>query len=70
MWILYQFTSKTTVLIFHEVRIIEEKTYPLEYIISEDATQEIVKSLDMTLEEVKEAANSVVIVKVSAEKTN
>ena len=45
-------------LTFQEVRIIEEKTYPLEYIISEDATQEIVKSLDMTLEEVKEAANS------------
>ena len=53
---------------FQEVRIIEEKTYPLEYIISESATQEIVKSLDMSLEEVKEAANSVVSVKVSAEK--
>jgi ubiquinone/menaquinone biosynthesis C-methylase UbiE len=55
---------------FQEVKIIEEKTYPLEYIISESATQEIVKSLDMSLEEVKEAANSVVSVKVSAEKTN
>jgi ubiquinone/menaquinone biosynthesis C-methylase UbiE len=55
---------------FQEVKIIEEKTYPLEYIISESATQEIVKSLDMTLEEVKETANSVVSVKVSAEKTN
>ncbi|MGD0995749.1 MAG: arsenite methyltransferase [Candidatus Bathyarchaeia archaeon] len=55
---------------FQEVRIIEEKTYPLEYIISESATQEIVKSLDMSLEEVKEAANSVVSVKVSAVKTN
>ena len=55
---------------FQEVRIIEEKTYPLEYIISESATQEIVKSLDMSLEEVKEAANSVVSVKVSAMKTD
>jgi ubiquinone/menaquinone biosynthesis C-methylase UbiE len=55
---------------FQDVRIIEEKMYPLEYIISESATQEIVKSLDMTAEEVKEAANSVVSVKVSAEKTN
>jgi ubiquinone/menaquinone biosynthesis C-methylase UbiE len=55
---------------FQEVKIIEEKTYPLEYIISESATQEIVKSLDMSLEEVKEAANSVVSVKVSAVKTN
>jgi arsenite methyltransferase len=55
---------------FQEVRIIEEKTYPLEYIISESATQEIVKSLDMSLEEAKEAANSVVSVKVSAMKTD
>ena len=55
---------------FREVRVIEEKTYPLEYIISESATQEIVKSLDMSLEEVREAANSVVSVKVSALKTN
>src|SRR5208283_1829313 len=44
---------------FQEVRIIEEKRYPLEYIISESATQEIIKSLNMSLNEVKEAANSV-----------
>jgi len=55
---------------FQNVKIIEEKTYPLEYIISESATQEIIKNLDMSLEEVKEASNSVVSVKVSAEKTN
>jgi ubiquinone/menaquinone biosynthesis C-methylase UbiE len=54
---------------FKEVKIIEEKTYPLEYIISESTTQEIVKSLDMSIEEVKEAANSVVSVKVYAVKT-
>jgi hypothetical protein len=54
---------------FQEVNIIEEKTYPLEYIISESTTQEIVKSLDMSLEEVQDAANSVVSVKVSAVKT-
>jgi ubiquinone/menaquinone biosynthesis C-methylase UbiE len=54
---------------FQEVKIIEEKTYPLEYIISESTTKEIVKSLDMSLEEVKKAANSVVSVKVSAVKT-
>jgi len=53
---------------FQEVTVIEEKTYPLEYIISESATQEIIKNLGMTLDEVKEAANSVVSVKVSAEK--
>jgi SAM-dependent methyltransferase len=49
---------------FHEVRIIEEKTYPLEYIISESTT------LDMSSEQAKEAANSVVSVKVSAVRTN
>ena len=54
---------------FQEVKIIEEKTYPLGYIISESTTKEIVRSLDMSLEEVKEAANSVVSVKVSAVKT-
>ena len=54
---------------FQDVRIIEEKTYPLEYIISESTTKEIVKSLDMSIEEVKEAANSVVSMKISAEKT-
>ena len=51
---------------FQEVTVIEEKAYPLEYIISESAAQEIVKSLGLTLDEVKEAANSVVSVKVSA----
>ena len=54
---------------FQEVKIIEEKTYPIEYIISESTTLEIVKDLDMSLEEVKEAANSVVSIKVSAVKT-
>jgi ubiquinone/menaquinone biosynthesis C-methylase UbiE len=49
---------------FHKVRIIEEKTYPLEYIISESIT------LDMSPEEVREAANSVASVEVSAVKTN
>ncbi len=55
---------------FQEVKAVEEKTYPLEYIISESATQEIVKSLGLTQEQVKEAANSIVSVKVSAVKTN
>jgi ubiquinone/menaquinone biosynthesis C-methylase UbiE len=55
---------------FQEVKIIEEKTYPLEYIISESTTQEIIKSLDMSLEEIKKVATSVVSVKVSAVKTN
>ena len=55
---------------FQEVKIIEEKTYPLEYMISESATQEIINSMNMSPEEVKEAASSVVSIKVSATKTN
>jgi len=43
---------------------------PLEYIVKESETKEIVKSLDMSSEEVKEAANSMVSIKVSAAKTN
>jgi arsenite methyltransferase len=55
---------------FQDVKIIEEKTYPLEYIISDSTTQEIVKSMNMSKEEVNEAANSVVSIKVSATKTD
>ena len=55
---------------FQDVKIIEEKTYPLEYIISDSTTQEIVRSMNMSQDEVNEAANSVVSIKVSATKTN
>jgi len=55
---------------FQGVKIIEEKTYPLEYIISDSTTQEIVRSMNMSKEEVNEAANSVVSIKVSATKTD
>ena len=55
---------------FQEVKVIEEKTYPLEYIISESTLKETIKMTNMTEEEVKEAANSVVSVKVSAVKND
>jgi arsenite methyltransferase len=54
---------------FREVEVVEEKTYPLEYIISESTLKEAIKMTNMTEEEVKEAANIVVSVKVSAVKT-
>ncbi|MGD0451080.1 MAG: arsenite methyltransferase [Candidatus Bathyarchaeia archaeon] len=54
---------------FKEVKVIEEKTYPLEYIISESTLKEAIKMANMTEEEVKEAANTVVSIKVSALKT-
>jgi arsenite methyltransferase len=54
---------------FSDVKVIDEKTYPLEYIVSESTLKEAIKMTDMTEEEVKEAANAVVSVKVSAVKS-
>jgi SAM-dependent methyltransferase len=54
---------------FKQVKILEEKTYPLEYIISEPETKEAINSLGMTLEEAREAANSAVSINVSAIKS-
>jgi ubiquinone/menaquinone biosynthesis C-methylase UbiE len=51
---------------FSEVKVLDEKVYPLEYIISEDMFKEALDGLNMTKEELKETANSVVSVKVSA----
>ena len=53
---------------FQEVTVIDEKTYPLEYIISESTLNDIIKMENMTEEEIKQAANIVVSVKVSAVK--
>jgi ubiquinone/menaquinone biosynthesis C-methylase UbiE len=53
---------------FTEVKILDEKVYPLEYIISEDMFKEALDRLNMTEEELKETASSVVSVKVSAVK--
>jgi len=53
---------------FTEVKVLDEKVYPLEYIISEDMFKEALDGLNMTEEELKETANSVVSVKVSAVK--
>jgi hypothetical protein len=54
---------------FKEVKVIDEKTYPLEYIISESTLKKVIGMANMTKEEVKEAANSIVSIKVSAIKS-
>ena len=54
---------------FQEVKVIDEKTYPLEYIISESTLKDAIKIANMTEQEVREAANTVVSIKVSAVKT-
>ncbi len=53
---------------FAEVKVIDEKVYPLEYIISESTLEEAIKMSNMTEEEIKAAANTVVSIKVSAVK--
>jgi len=53
---------------FKEVKVIEEKTYPIEYIISESTLKDAIKMANMTEEEVKQAAKTVVSIKVSAVK--
>ncbi len=55
---------------FQEVKVLEEKTYPLEYIVSESTLKEAIKMASMTEEEVKEAANIVVSMKVSATRSD
>jgi 2-polyprenyl-3-methyl-5-hydroxy-6-metoxy-1,4-benzoquinol methylase len=51
---------------FDEVKVIEEKTYPLEYIISEDTLNDAIELTKMTNQELKAAAKSIVSIKVSA----
>jgi ubiquinone/menaquinone biosynthesis C-methylase UbiE len=53
---------------FEQVTVVDEKTYPLEYIVSESTLKEAIKMENMTEDEVKQATNSVVSVKVSAVK--
>ncbi len=53
---------------FQEVKVMQEKTYPLEFIISEPETKEVINRLDMTQEEIREVANSIVSISVSAVK--
>jgi len=55
---------------FNEVNVVDEKTYPLEYIISESTLKDVIKMANMTEEEVQEAANTIVSIKVSAIKSS
>jgi len=54
---------------FQDVKIIEETSFPSEYLVNESAIQEIIKTLEISPEKVKEIANSVTSAKVSAVKT-
>ena len=51
---------------FKEVKVLEEKNYPLDYIISESETKDAIGQMGLTLEEARDAANSVVSISISA----
>ena len=53
---------------FSDVRVLEEKNYPLEFIVSEDAFKGAIDQLEMSQEELKATADTIVSIKVSAVK--
>jgi ubiquinone/menaquinone biosynthesis C-methylase UbiE len=53
---------------FNNIEVLDEKTYPLEYITSEETLTEAIKLTDMTEEELKAVAGTIVSVNVSAQK--
>jgi ubiquinone/menaquinone biosynthesis C-methylase UbiE len=53
---------------FREVKVLQEKNYPLEFIVSEPEAKEAINEMGLTKEEVKDAANSILSISVSATK--
>src|SRR5512137_2875565 len=53
---------------FKDVKVLSEKNYPLEFILSEPEVKEAVSNLKLTKKEVDETANSIVSISVSAVK--
>ena len=51
---------------FTDVKVLDEKTYPLEYIVSEEVFEKALGKLEVSQEELKATAESVVSIKVSA----
>jgi arsenite methyltransferase len=51
---------------FKDVKVLSEKNYPLEFIISEPEVKEVVSNMKLTKEEVNDTADSIVSISVSA----
>ncbi len=51
---------------FKEIKVLSEKVYPLDFILSEPEVKEVLSNLKLSKEEVNEIANSIVSVSVSA----
>ena len=54
---------------FQEVKIVEEKHFPVEYMANDPSAQVIIKTSELADEEAREIANSVASVKISAVKS-
>lgn len=53
---------------FKDLKVLSEKAYPLDFILSEPEVKEVVGNLKLTEEEVNETANSIVSISVAAQK--
>lgn len=53
---------------FKDLKVLSEKAYPLDFILSEPEVKEVVGNLKLTEEEVNETANSIVSISVAAHK--
>ncbi len=53
---------------FEEIRVLQEKTYPLEFIISEPEAKEAMDNMKMSKEEARDVSSSIVSISVSAVK--
>ena len=53
---------------FKDVKVLSEKNYPLEFIISEPEVNKVLSTLDISGEQLDETANSIVSISVSASK--
>jgi hypothetical protein len=54
---------------FQEVRVVDEATFPIEWLTNDPTAQAIVKDSKIPLEEVQNVAGSVVSIKVHAAKS-
>ncbi len=55
---------------FQEIRIIDEKSFPLDYIFNDANADIIIENLDIPLEKMKEVSNSVISIKISGIKSS
>ena len=55
---------------FHKVSIIDETPFPIDCIANDPTTKALIETLNIPLEEVREAATSVISIKVDGVKPN